>query len=90
MRRLCCCDLCHNSISQSSSLDGWHWLFDPSPLHLMTKAQAVSEFRECIGSMYRGDLIAQHEAWLNFVDTLNEDGLITQWQRDNWTSPIKR
>ena len=55
----------------------------------MTKTQAVAEFRECIGNMYRGDRIAQHEAWLNFVDTLCEDKLITQRQRDTWTSPVK-
>lgn len=55
----------------------------------MTKSQAVAEFRECIGLMYRGDRIAQHEAWLNFIDGLCEDKLITQKQRDTWTSPVR-
>lgn len=54
----------------------------------MTKAQAVSEFRECVGNSYRGDVIAQREAWLNFVDTLNKDELITQRQRDTWSNPF--
>ena len=56
----------------------------------MTRSQAIAEWRECIGQMYRGDYIAQHESWLNFCDTLNEDGLITQHQRDNWSSPVTR
>lgn len=55
----------------------------------MTKSQAVIEFRECIGNMYRGDKIAQREAWLNFLDSLCEDKLITQHQRDTWTSPVR-
>lgn len=55
----------------------------------MTKAQAVAEFRETIGNMYRGDRIMQHEAWLNFVDMLCEDKLITQKQRDTWSSPVR-
>ena len=55
----------------------------------MTRAQAISEWRECIGQMYRGDRIAQHESWLNFCDLLNDEGRITQEQRDNWSSPVK-
>lgn len=55
----------------------------------MTKAQAVIEFRECIGNMYRGDKIAQREAWLNFLDSLCKDKLITQHQRDTWTTPVR-
>jgi hypothetical protein len=54
----------------------------------MTKTQAVAEFRECIGNMYRGDRIMQREAWLNFVDTLCDDQLITQKQRDTWSNPV--
>jgi hypothetical protein len=54
----------------------------------MNKSQAVAEFRECIGSMYRGDKIAQREAWLNFVDSLCDDKLITQKQRDTWSNPV--
>ena len=54
----------------------------------MNKTQAVKEFRECVGNSYRGDQIAQREAWLNFVDSLNADGLISQKQRDNWTNPF--
>lgn len=54
----------------------------------MNKKQAIAEFHECIGLMYRGDKIAQREAWLNFVDGLCEDKLITQHQRDTWTNPV--
>ena len=54
----------------------------------MTKAQAVAEFKECIGNMYRGDKIAQRVAWFGFVDGLTIEGLITQCQRDTWSSPV--
>jgi len=55
----------------------------------MLKSQATAEFRECIGNSYRGDKIAQREAWLNFLNTLCEDKLITQHQRDNWSTPVR-
>ena len=54
----------------------------------MTKAQAVVEFRECIGNMYRGDKIAQREAWHNFIDLLVAEGRVTERQRINWTCPF--
>jgi hypothetical protein len=54
----------------------------------MTKQQAVAQFRECIGNMYRGDKIMQREAWVNFVDSLCEGKLITQRQRDTWSNPV--
>lgn len=54
----------------------------------MNKTQAIAEFKECVGNSYRGDKIAQREAWLNFVDSLNADNLITQRQRDTWSNPF--
>jgi len=36
---------------------------------------------------YRADPIAKREYWLNYTDDLSRCGLITQEQRDNWSSP---
>ena len=51
---------------------------------ILTKSQASSEFRECIGQSYRGDPKAKRDAWLAFLDTLLADQLITTNQRDLW------
>lgn len=54
----------------------------------MTKAQAISEFRECVGRSYDHDRIMKQQAWLAFVDSLNKDGLITDKQADTWSNPF--
>ena len=51
---------------------------------ILTKSQASSEFRECIGQSYRGDPEAKRDAWLAFLDSLLSDNLINQTQRDKW------
>jgi len=54
----------------------------------MNKKDAIAEFRECVGNSYRGDAIARREAWKNFVDTLQRDGLITERQAYRWSLPF--
>lgn len=54
----------------------------------MTKAQAVSEFRECVGRSYDHDRVMKREAWHNFIDLLVSDGRVTERQRINWTCPF--
>lgn len=51
---------------------------------IFTKSQASAEFRECVGQSYRGDPEAKREAWIAFLDTLLDDQLINQTQRDTW------
>ena len=54
----------------------------------MTKAQAIVEFRECVGRSYDHDAIMKREAWHNFVDLMVADGLVTEKQRATWTCPF--
>ena len=54
----------------------------------MNKAQAISEFRECVGRSYDHDIIAKQQAWLAFIDSLHRDGLVTDKQVNNWTNPF--
>ena len=51
---------------------------------ILTKSQAKSEFKECIGQSYRGDPKAKRDAWAAFLDSLLFDQLITTTQRDQW------
>jgi hypothetical protein len=53
----------------------------------MTKTQAVAEFKECVGQMYRNDPIAKRIAWANFIDILHRQGLVTDQQVNNWSNP---
>lgn len=54
----------------------------------MTKAQAVSEFRESVGRSYDHDAIAKREAWHAFVDTMVRDNRVTERQRATWSCPF--
>jgi hypothetical protein len=38
-------------------------------------------------SYFLGDSIAKREFWLSFTDELTSSGLISQDNRDNWSSP---
>ena len=51
---------------------------------ILTKSQATTEFRECIGQSYRGDPKSQQDAWVAFLDSLLFDNLITTNQREQW------
>ena len=57
----------------------------------MTKVQVVSQFREMLresGANLRGDSIAKREAFNNYVDMLNTDCEVTDWQAYNWSNPF--
>ena len=57
----------------------------------MTKVQVVSQFREMLresGANLRGDSIAKHEAFNDYVDMLNKDGSVTDYQAYNWSNPF--
>jgi len=54
----------------------------------MTEQQALAEFREYVGWAYRGDKVAQREAWNNYIDSLAKDQLITEKQAFNWSNPF--
>ena len=60
----------------------------------MTKKEAVASFRECWGNFlecnphYRGDSIANRTAFNDYVDGLNKDGLVTDYQAYNWSNPF--
>ena len=57
----------------------------------MTKVEVVASFKEMLreaGDPLRGDSIAKREAFNNYVDMLNKDGDVTDWQADNWSNPF--
>ena len=59
----------------------------------MTKKQVVASFREMLkdsptGTLLKGDRIAKREAFNNYVDMLNKDGYVTDYQAYNWSNPF--
>jgi len=62
----------------------------------MTKAEALAQFREYVlphvQAQYerwgRIDRVARAEAWNNYTDALQKDGLITAQQYHNWSNPF--
>ena len=57
----------------------------------MTKKEAVASFREMLresGDPLKGDSIAKREAFNNYVDMLNKDGMVTDYQAYNWSNPF--
>ena len=59
----------------------------------ITKKEVVASFREMLkdsptGTLLRGDSIAKREAFNDYVDMLNKDGLVTDYQADNWSNPF--
>ena len=61
----------------------------------MTKKDAVQQFRwdwaDFVKSNpnFRGDSIAKRCAFNDYVDSLNKDGLVTDYQAYNWSNPFK-
>ena len=59
-----------------------------------TKRQVLADFRpmwqEIVESTpsLRGDSIAKREAFNNYVDALNKDGIVTDSQAFNWSNPF--
>ena len=60
----------------------------------MTKVEAVASFRELWADLvrcepsWRGDKIAKRCAFNDYVDALNKDGLVTDYQAYNWSNPF--
>jgi len=59
----------------------------------MTKVEVVASFREMLkdsptGTLLKGDRIAKREAFNNYVDMLNKDGMVTDHQAYNWSNPF--
>ncbi len=60
----------------------------------MTKKDAVQQFRwdwsDFLKSNphFRGDSIAKRCAFNDYVDGLNKDGLVTDYQAYNWSNPF--
>lgn len=55
----------------------------------ITKAEVISLFRsEVMPYIPRGDSIAKREAFNDYVDVLNRDGLVTDEQANNWSNPF--
>jgi len=60
----------------------------------MTKTQVVAEFRELwrdsisYDPALRGDHVAKREAFNNFVDLLNKQRQVTDYQAHNWSNPF--
>ncbi len=54
----------------------------------MFKEQELPYIRETEKEYGNGvDDTMRREAWNNFVDYLNRDGQVTDWQAFNWTNP---
>jgi len=60
----------------------------------ITKQEVLSQFRELWADVvandpsWRGDSIAKREAFNDYVDGLNKDGLVTDNQAYNWSNPF--
>ena len=60
----------------------------------MTKVEAVASFRELWRDFlssnphFRGDSIAKRCSFNDYVDGLNKDGLVTDYQAYNWSNPF--
>ena len=60
----------------------------------MTKSEAVASFRESWrhflenNQHFRGDSIAKRTSFNDYVDGLNKDGLVTDYQAYNWSNPF--
>ena len=66
---------------------------ESSNYYKMTKVEVVASFREMLkdsptGTLLKGDRIAKREAFNNYVDMLNKDGLVTDYQAYNWSNPF--
>ena len=54
----------------------------------MFREQELPYIRETEKEYGNGvDTPMRREAWNNFVDYLNRDGQVTDWQAFNWTNP---
>jgi len=62
---------------------------------MMTKADVLVQFRELwrdavrARPSLRGDDVARREAWNDYTDALQKDGLISTRQYDTWSGPFR-
>tara|TARA_R110002020_G_scaffold288620_2_gene504053 strand:- start:510 stop:737 length:228 start_codon:yes stop_codon:yes gene_type:complete len=63
---------------------------------VMTREQAIAQFEEAIlpeiqkteqEQGFSRDLPLRRESWNNYTDGLCKDGMISDWQYENWTQP---
>jgi len=60
----------------------------------ITKKEVVAQFRELWADLlasepsWRGDSIAKRTAFNDYTDTLCKDGIITNYQYENWSNPF--
>ena len=62
---------------------------------VMTRDEAIEDFittvlPAVVEEYEQGGIIdgpARREAWNNWTDSLCQDGLISDWQYDNWSQP---
>ena len=59
-----------------------------------TKQEVVAQFRELWADTvandpkWRGDTIAKRCAFNDYVDMLNKDGIVSDYQAYNWSNPF--
>ena len=69
-------------------------IYDFYEVKANSQREAVASFRECWGNFlecnpsFRGDKIAKRTAFNDYVDGLNKDGLVTDYQAYNWSNPF--
>ena len=85
-------------ITQIFKLTATVWVqllsFHSHQLMRHTKAQVLNQFRynwKCAtiaDPSLKGDVIAKREEWNNFVDMLNKEGYVSNYQAYNWSNPF--
>lgn len=59
----------------------------------LNKTEVLSIFRqawreETLGTQWWGDSIAKREAFNDYVDSLNKEGRVSNYQANNWSNPF--
>ena len=60
---------------------------------MVTKSQILSDFKEyilpCLLEVFsENDIVAKREAWNNYIDSLQKDGVVSKSQANNWSNPF--
>ena len=56
-------------------------------IHNPTRSELITDFVKS-NPNFRGDSIAKRCAFNDYVDSLNKDGLVTDYQAYNWSNPF--
>lgn len=57
----------------------------------MTKAQAEEDFFNLYGNeISKTDVVKNKMMWNDYTDNLQRDGILTDWQCQNWLYPRKK